>query len=243
MLNQESAAPTPTMSQEEVERLRELLEANDHQAKARTKAALERQQQDLEERVLLAARFQDQLNDITYEEHGPIADSWLIIRGLVEKLDRVRRPILVNEQLARAGFDVSEALRADELIIKMLTARLDACELFKAEYNQRLELFKEHLAGTALAAEAKVRDIDGLIAGARHDISRSDSQRAENVQRLVDLGLDLGLAREKAKPTVEDTNKQRRELDYLIEQRDKQTAIIRSNVKQAQIAFAPPREG
>ena len=237
MLNQESAAPTPTMSQEEVERLRELLEANDHQAKAKTKAALERQQQDLEERVLLAARFQDQLNDITYEEHGPIADSWLIIRGLVEKLDRVRRPILVNEQLARAGFDVSTAVSADRLLINILQARLDACEDYKTEADDRLELLKEHLGPVRTHSEGKIRDIDQKIILKRSAIGRAGMQREENTKKLVSLGLDLGLAREKAKPKVEEVEVMERELVYLLEQREKHAAIVRSNVLQADIAF------
>lgn len=231
-------APVPTMSREEVDRLRELLAANDYHQQAKTKAEKAKKQRELEEQVILAAKFQDQINAITYEQHRPVADSWLEIRRLVEALDRkIRRPVLVNEQLIQAGFDVSTAVSADRLLINILQARLDACEDYKTEADDRLELLKEHLGPVRTHSEGKIRDIDQKIILKRSAIGRAGMQREENTKKLVSLGLDLGLAREKAKPKVEEVEVMERELVYLLEQREKHAAIVRSNVLQADIAF------
>lgn len=240
MLNQELAAveaPAPTMSQEEVERLRELLNANDQQQQASTKEALKQKQQDLKERVLLAAKFQDQLNGVVYEECKPIVESWRVIEDLVHKLGRMRQQVLVKEQLSRTGFNVPEAARTDELMIKTLTARLEACEQFYVEYKQREELFEEHLSGHAKNASDALRDIESSISSVNHQINNAEKKRTKNMETLVEAGLTPEDAHAQAKPTLADCIKQRNELTRLMEQREEQAAIIRSHVKQAALAF------
>lgn len=230
-------APVPTMSREEVDRLRELLAANDQQEQANTRAEQAKRQRDLEEQVILAAKLQDELNSVTYETHKEVSDSFLVIRQLVERLARIHPSIRTKEQLSQAGFDVFAAVQADRLVINVLQARLDACQQFETDWDVRLKVLEEHLGAVRTHSEGKIRDIDHKIILKRSAIGRAGIQREENTKKLVSLGLDLGLAREKAKPKVEEVEVMERELVYLLEQREKHAAIVRSNVLQADIAF------
>lgn len=230
-----NAVNVNTMTEDEIAKLKTLIASAEasHQQKQRDDNDLEA----LALAVTNAAIEVDAINDITYEQQRPIVICVRDISQAAHTLDRIKRSLLTEEALLRAGFDVEAASEMDQLILSAINARIAALERYKQVAIERGDLVTQHLSAVSNSYRGIAGALDHKIIVTQNLINSVSSSRKANLEALLDMGVPKDVAESSAKPTEKEADELKRELSELKSQRESCHRIVRSAQLQAEIAF------